>query len=58
MDELEARLRGRGTEDEPTQRLRLATAQQEVASRETADYVVVNDEIAATVATLVDLLGL
>jgi len=53
-----ARLRGRGTESEEQVRRRLQTAQTELAAAGEFDHVVVNDELAASVAELVELLGL
>lgn len=46
-DELEARLRGRGTEDEETIRRRLGRAVEEAKYIPQYDYVIVNDEIDA-----------
>lgn len=57
-DELVARLHGRGTEDEETQRRRLATAKLELEAVTEADHVVANVEIEETVAILVSLMGL
>jgi guanylate kinase len=48
--ELEARLRGRGTEDDATIARRLDAARQEVASSEVFDVRVVNDDLDACVA--------
>ena len=45
MEELERRLRGRGTETEERIRLRLETAAWELDQREWFDHVVVNDEV-------------
>jgi guanylate kinase len=45
MDELERRLRGRGTETEEGIRLRLETAAWEMQQRDWFDHVVVNDEL-------------
>ena len=45
MEELERRLRGRGTETEDRIRLRLETAAWELDQREWFDHVVVNDEV-------------
>ncbi len=45
LEELERRLRGRGTEDEPTTRRRLEAAKREIAHYGFFDYVVVNDDI-------------
>lgn len=53
-----ARLRGRGTETDAQVRRRLQTAQTELAAAGEFDHVVVNDELGATVAELVELLGL
>jgi guanylate kinase len=55
---LEARLRGRGTEDDEAVARRLATARHELAAADEFDHVVVNGELGATVAELVGLLGL
>jgi guanylate kinase len=45
LEELERRLRGRGTEDEPTTVRRLANAKREIAHYGLFDYVIVNDDI-------------
>ena len=45
MEELERRLRGRGTETEERIRLRLETAAWELDQRDWFDHVVVNDEL-------------
>jgi guanylate kinase len=45
LAELERRLRGRGTEDEPTTRRRLEAAKGEIEHYGFFDYVVVNDDI-------------
>jgi guanylate kinase len=45
LSELERRLRGRGTEDEPTTLRRLANAKREIAHYGLFDYVVVNDDL-------------
>jgi len=45
FEELAARLRGRGTEDEEKVQKRLSIAQQELKSIDHFDFVVVNDEI-------------
>jgi len=45
LTELERRLRGRGTEDEPTTKRRLAAAQREIEHYGFFDYVIVNDDI-------------
>jgi guanylate kinase len=43
--ELEARLRGRGTEDDATVRARMARAAEEAKGLEAYDYIVVNDTV-------------
>ena len=45
MEELERRLRSRGTEDEARLALRLATAREEMAQLPLFDHVVVNDRL-------------
>ncbi|MBW2524093.1 MAG: guanylate kinase [Deltaproteobacteria bacterium] len=45
LEELERRLRGRGTEDEQATRRRLSNAQREIARYGLFDYLVVNDDI-------------
>ncbi|HEY4119721.1 MAG TPA: guanylate kinase [Byssovorax sp.] len=45
LGELERRLRGRGTEDEPTTQRRLTNATREIEHYGFFDYVVVNDDI-------------
>lgn len=45
LEELEGRLRGRGTEDEATTLHRLANAKREIAHYGLFDYVVVNDDL-------------
>lgn len=57
-DTLLARLRGRGTETDAQVLRRLQTAETELAAAGEFDDVVVNDELGATVAELVELLGL
>jgi guanylate kinase len=57
MEELERRLRGRGTETEERIRLRLETAAWELEQREWFDHVVVNDELeraSAQVTAIID----
>jgi guanylate kinase len=46
LAELERRLRGRGTEDEPTTQRRLRNAKSEIEQYGFFDYVVVNDDVA------------
>jgi len=45
LEELERRLRGRGTEDEPTTLRRLQAARREIAHYGFFDYVIVNDRL-------------
>ena len=45
LEELERRLRGRGTEDEATTKRRLEAAESEIAHYGLFDYVIVNDDI-------------
>ncbi|MBM4357124.1 MAG: guanylate kinase [Deltaproteobacteria bacterium] len=52
LDELERRLRGRGTEDEETTLRRLGNAKKEIAHYGLFDYVVVNDEVDAAALRL------
>jgi guanylate kinase len=57
MEELERRLRGRGTETEERIHLRLDTAAWELDQRDWFDHVVVNDELeraSAQVAAIID----
>lgn len=57
MDELERRLRGRGTETEDRIRLRLETAAWELEQRDWFDHVVVNDDLdraSSEVAAIID----
>ena len=57
MEELERRLRGRGTETEERIRLRLETAAWEMQQRDWFDHVVVNDELdraSAQVTAIID----
>jgi len=52
---LEARLRGRGTEDEETIQRRMAIAREEYALRHNYDYHVINDELEQALSDLVDI---
>lgn len=52
MQDLEQRLRGRGTESEEDIRCRLENARQEVAQADFFDYVVVNDDVESAVHQL------
>lgn len=56
MEELERRLRARGTEDGERLAERLATAERELAQREVFDHVVVNDELERAVDRLVAII--
>lgn len=49
MEELERRLRERGTENEETIRSRMAVAKRELTRAFRYDYVVLNDEVASAV---------
>jgi guanylate kinase len=55
LDELVRRLRSRGTESEAQFARRLETAREELAARDEFDVVVVNDDLQAVVARLVEL---
>ena len=55
LEELARRLRARGTETEAQFTRRLETAREEMASRHEFDVVVVNDDVQAAVARLVEL---
>ena len=52
MDELERRLRGRGTETEDSVQNRLAAAKQELALADHYQYLVLNDDVEAAVERL------
>lgn len=54
-EELENRLRGRGTETEEQIQTRLRTAQNELAAASEFDFQIINDELAATASKIVDL---
>lgn len=56
MDELERRLRERGTEDEARLAERLATAARELAQRAAFDHVIVNDDLEQAVDELVAII--
>lgn len=55
-DELVRRLKGRGTETEREQAVRLETAKQEMLAQQNFDYVVINDDVARCANEVVDLL--
>lgn len=57
LAELEARLRGRGTEDEAAIARRLARARDELAAAAEFDEVIVNNDVAQAAAELQSLLG-
>ena len=56
MEELERRLRGRGTEDEASIEVRLANARSEMAHAAEYDVRIVNDDLARAVAELEDVI--
>lgn len=56
LEELERRLRSRGTEDEAALRRRIATAEHELAERDRFDHVVVNDDLDRATAEVVGIL--
>jgi guanylate kinase len=58
QETLVGRLRDRGTETEEQMRVRLRTAEGELAAAGEFDHVVVNDDLGQTVDELVELLGL
>lgn len=57
-EELEARLRGRGSETEEQMARRLETARVEMAAAAEFDHIVVNDEVDHTARKLASLMGL
>lgn len=57
FEELAARLRGRGTEDEEKVLKRLETAKEELKQQDRFDYVIVNDELDRAVEELRDILA-
>jgi guanylate kinase len=57
-EELERRLRGRGTEDEAELSRRFRTAEEEVAAASEFDQIIVNRDVAKTCEELVDFVGL
>lgn len=52
LDELENRLRGRGTESAETMAVRLANAEKEMVSAASYDYLIVNDRLVEAVESL------
>ncbi|NLM83860.1 MAG: guanylate kinase [Clostridiales bacterium] len=57
MEELENRLRTRGTESEERMRNRLIRAKAEMLEKDSYDYVVVNDEVDKAVAEILEIMG-
>jgi guanylate kinase len=57
-DELERRLRGRGTEDEADLSRRFRTAEEELAAADEFDAIIVNRDVAHTCQELVGFMGL
>ena len=55
VEELEARLKGRGTEDEETVAKRLETAISEMEHLDKYDYVIVNDTVSAAIEKLEEI---
>ncbi|USR80192.1 guanylate kinase [Arcanobacterium pinnipediorum] len=55
-DELQERLRGRGTEDEEEQQRRLTTARTELAAQDEFDDVVINDTVANATTALLNII--
>lgn len=58
FEELQRRLAGRGTDDEASQRRRLATARVELAASQEFDEVIVNDDLVTAVTRLEQAMGL
>jgi guanylate kinase len=57
MEELENRLRFRGTDPEDRVRNRLIRAKAEMLEKDSYDYVVVNDIVDKAVAEILDIMG-
>ena len=57
-EDLRARLSGRGTEDVATQDRRMDTARTEMAAKDEADHIIVNDVVEDTVRSLIGLMCL
>ena len=55
MEDLERRLRSRGTEDEQAIAVRLTNAQYEMSSIQDYQYVIVNDDVERASAELIHL---
>ena len=56
LEELERRLRQRGTDDEQTIALRLSNAEKEIAQKDFYDHAIVNDTLQEAADTLIGLL--
>ena len=56
MEELERRLRGRGSETEAQSQTRLARAEEEMEFVDRYDYVIVNEEVEKSVDMLYDII--
>ena len=56
MDELERRLRGRGTESEERIRLRLQNARQELQAAREYEYLIINEDLAAAADLLASII--
>lgn len=56
LEELENRLRNRGTEHDDDVALRLSNAHEEMAARKEYDYIIVNDDIARAAGDMVAIL--
>ncbi|PID72682.1 MAG: guanylate kinase [Desulfobulbus propionicus] len=52
MNELERRLRGRGSEDEPAIALRMKNAEEEMAAADNYEYLIVNDVLEDAISAL------
>lgn len=57
MEELENRLRSRGTEDEEKVKMRLVRARAEMLEKDSYDYVVVNDVVDKAVEEILQIMG-
>ena len=55
MEELERRLRDRGTEDEETIALRMATAREEMAHKNEYQHIVMNDNLEDAIIEVISL---
>ncbi len=56
VDELERRLRNRGTEDEETVQKRLTEAKNEIALKDKYRYLVVNDDLETAIQEVLDII--